>query len=146
MWSWIFKKHYEIYTDGSVKESRAAWAYVITHKGRIVHEAAGKDKHTTCNQMEFQAAIEALKLLPPGSKVTLYSDSRILITTMNVWRLEWKTHGWCKKTGRPVPHLEQVRILDELHQQHEITWKWIKAHSGIPFNERCDELCIQTRG
>ena len=30
--------------------------------------------------------------------------------------------------------------LDNLVSEHDITWKWIKGHSGHPENERADEL------
>lgn len=95
--------------------------------------------------MEFQAAIEALRTLPLNSKVTLYSDSRILVNTVTLWMADWKAQNWVKKNGRPIPSVDQIQILNELNDQHRITWRWIKAHSGIPFNERCDELCVRAR-
>ncbi|MNK01246.1 Ribonuclease HI [compost metagenome] len=96
--------------------------------------------------MEFQAAIEALKVLPSGSKATIYSDSQILIHTVNVMIPEWRSSDWTKKNGSPIPNVDLVKIIAELDQQHFIKWQWIKAHSGIAFNERCDELCIEARG
>lgn len=145
MFSFFFKKPYEIYTDGSLKNGRGAWAYVIVQKGVVILENSGCTKKTTSNRMEFQAAIEALKVLPQNSLATLYSDSRVLITTTNLWMPEWKSHGWLKKDGRPIPSSDQVQALDALNEQHRISWKWIKAHSGIPFNERCDKLCNLAR-
>jgi len=142
----LFQKPLEIYTDGSLKNGRGAWAYVISRNGKVLSEASGRSKNTTSNRMEFQAAVEALKTLPPKTKVILYSDSKVLITTINLWMAEWKNFGWEKKDGRPIPHSDLVKALDELCSEHEISWKWIKAHSGIPLNERCDELCIRARG
>ena len=36
--------------------------------------------------------------------------------------------------------MELWQELDQLANQHEITWKWVKGHAGIPGNERADEL------
>lgn len=118
---------------------------MITCRGRVLREASARARNTTCNRMEFQAVIEALQTLPASSKVTLYSDSRILIKTLTVLLPEWKALGGTKKNGRLPPQWDQVQMLDKLNQEHLISWKWIKAHSGIPFNERCDELCMQAR-
>ena len=30
--------------------------------------------------------------------------------------------------------------LDKLTQEHNITWEWVKGHSGHPENERADKL------
>jgi ribonuclease HI len=95
--------------------------------------------------MEFQAAIEALRSLPKGSRITLYSDSRILVDTVTLWRPEWKAHGWLKKNGRPIPLVEQIKALDALTDSHFIVWNWVKAHAGNIYNERCDELCLLAR-
>ncbi len=135
----------EIYTDGSLKHGRGAWAYVVVQDGQISREAFGPAKKTTCTRMEFQAAIEALRTLPPATTATVYSDSRILIDTMTLWLDGWKQNNWLKKSGQEIPGVDQIKILDLLNQQHSISWKWIKAHSGVVFNERCDQLCIKAR-
>jgi ribonuclease HI len=82
--------------------------------------------------MKFQATIEALQQLPKKSTITLFSDSRILVDAAT-------------KKERPTRFKEQLEQLDVLSKKHTINWKWVKAHSGIRHNERCDELCIQAR-
>jgi ribonuclease HI len=136
---------FEIYTDGSLKKGRGSWAYVIVQSGLVIKEASGRAKKTTCNRMEFQAAIEALQTLPPGSQVTLYTDSRNLIDTVTIWSIEWKQLGWIKKNSRSIPCLDLILILDALNESHQIEWRWVRAHSGVEFNERCDQLCIDAR-
>lgn len=136
---------YEVYTDGSYKHGRGSWAFVILKDGKVLKESSGSTRRTTCTRMEFQAAIEALQVLPENAEAILYTDSRILVDTMTLWLQEWKDYGWVKKNDRPIPGADQIQILDQLIQDRKIQWKWIKAHSGIVHNERCDELCIAAR-
>lgn len=136
---------FEIYTDGSLKRGVGAWAFVVVQKGVVIHEASGRVKRTDSNRMEFRAAVEALQWLPCESKVVLYSDSRLLIDTLTQWRHEWKAAGWAKPRQRAIHNLDYIQTLDALSEKHSITWKWVRAHSGIKHNERCDLLCIGTR-
>jgi ribonuclease HI len=136
---------YEVYTDGGFKKGRGSWAYVIVHNDRVLKDDSGMVKRTTCNRMEFQAAIEALQFLPIGATATIYSDSRILVDTMTLWLPDWKQNGWLKKRGQDIPSVDQIKTLDQLNQERSISWKWIRAHAGIFHNERCDQLCIQAR-
>lgn len=122
----------EIYTDGSSKDGYGSWAYVISKRGKCLIEKSGRVRGTNSNTMEFQAAIEALKSIAENSKVTLFSDSRILVDTM-------------KFGDGPNAHRAQVDVLEILNQRHQIKWQWVKAHSGHKFNERCDELCKMAR-
>lgn len=134
-----------IYTDGSHKEQYGSWAYVIVKNNKVIGEAFGREIKTTSYRMEFQAAIEALKSLQKKSKVTIFTDSKILVDAMNIHLKDWKANGWLKAKNKPIPHLDLVLILDELINKHKITWTWVRAHSGVQYNERCDELCIQAR-
>ncbi len=141
----VFRKAYEVYTDGSCKDGCGSWAYVIVRSGKIHRECSGSMRNCNSNFMEFQAAIEALKSLPANSHITLYSDSRILVDAVTLRMSEWKSYGWLKKNGRSIPHLDQIKALDDLNESHQIDWKWVKAHAGNTYNERCDELCTITR-
>lgn len=130
----IFNKNkFEIYTDGSHKGKWGSWAFVIVKKGRIIHEAWGRERKTNSHRMEFQAAIEALSYLKNKSVITLYSDSKILIDCFD-------------QNERPSVHQDQIEKLDQISAQHKISWKWVRAHAGILYNERCDQLCVQARG
>lgn len=135
----------EIYTDGSLKRERGAWAFIIVSCGKVIHEASGYQKlrlaEKSSNRMEFQAAIEALSWLPKTSDATLYSDSRNLVDTMTLWVEAWADQAWVKKNKRPIPNVDLIQKLYSLEQQHTLEWRWIPAHAGNPHNERCDELC-----
>ena len=43
----------------------------------------------------------------------------------------------CKK---PVKNQDLWQLLDELTSRHEVTWEWVKGHSGHPDNELADAL------
>ncbi len=139
------KKAIDIYTDGSEKGSYGSWAFVMVQNGKVLTEGFGREKKTTSYRMEFQAAIEALKILPQSSKVTIYTDCRILVDTMTIWSKDWKANGWVKAKGQKIPNVDIIIALDYLSLNHKITWKWVKAHSGKTHNERADELCLIAR-
>ncbi len=121
-----------IYTDGSHKGRWGSWAFVVVKNNKIIHEASGRDRRTSSLRMEFQAAIKALSYIKPGSKVQLYTDSKILIDC-------------AVQDERPLANADQAEILDQLIQRSHIQWNWVRAHSGNVYNERCDQLCIQAR-
>jgi ribonuclease HI len=133
---WFFQKKYNVYTDGSFKQGRGSWAFVIVlSNGKVKLEASGSARKTSSNQMEIQAAIEALRGLPHRSQVAMHTDSRILIRAMT------------ESTPRNVPILWEAALqeLRSLCQNKKVTWQWVKAHAGNTFNERCDQLCITER-
>ncbi len=129
----FLKKKFDIYTDGSHKDKWGSWAYVIVHKNKIIHEASGRVRKTNSHRMEFQAAIEALSYIKPGAWACVYSDSKILIDSV------------LDPGNRPQVNIDQSHQIDQLISKREISWKWVKAHSGIAFNERCDQLCTAAR-
>lgn len=140
----FFKKPIEVYTDGSLKMGRGAWAFVVVDKNKTVLEKFGSEKKTTSNRMEFQAAIEALQALPVKRALKIYTDSRVLLEALAKIP-DWKKQGWVKKNLAPIPSVDQMILLDQLLQGRKVQWQWVKAHSGIQHNERCDELCILAR-
>ncbi len=128
-----FSSQLHIYTDGSHKEKWGSWAFVVVKNNKIIHEASGRVRKTNSHRMEFQAVIEALAHLKKGSSACLYSDSRVVIDCF-VFPHE-----------RPAVNVDQLEQLDALILERKITWKWVKAHAGNAYNERCDELCILAR-
>lgn len=129
----IFKSEVHVYTDGSHKGKWGSWAFVVVQNNKIIYEASKRVSKTNSNSMEFQAAIEALNYLKPNVKACIFSDSRVLIKAVT------------STENRPRANADQIKSIDELLVGRNVTWKWIKAHSGIQFNERCDELCITAR-
>ncbi|HEY1080147.1 MAG TPA: ribonuclease H [Bdellovibrio sp.] len=140
----FFQKPLEVYTDGSLKFGRGAWAFVVVEKNKTIIEKFGTAKNTTSNRMEFQAVIEALILLPKDRALKIHTDSRVLLEALAKIPT-WKLRGWIKKNSSPIPSVDQMILLDQLLQNRQVQWQWVKAHSGVQYNERCDELCILAR-
>jgi ribonuclease HI len=135
------KKRIEIYTDGacSGNPGPGGWGAILRFQ-ESEKELSGGQPSTTNNQMELQAAIEALKALKESCVVDLYTDSQYLRQGITQWIHNWKRNGWKTSDKKPVKNQELWVSLDELVKIHSITWHWLKGHAGHPENERCDEL------
>jgi len=90
--------------------------------------------------MEMLAAISALGSLERRCAVDLHTDSQYLRNGIREWLANWKKRGWRTVDRKPVKNQDLWQRLDELSQQHDIEWHWIRGHTGHPGNERADEL------
>jgi ribonuclease HI len=134
-------KRIEIYTDGacSGNPGPGGWGAILRFNDKE-RELSGGSSQTTNNQMELQAAIEALKALKEPCVVDLYTDSQYLRQGITQWIHGWKRNGWKTADKKPVKNQPLWLELDQLVHTHQITWHWLKGHAGHPENERCDEL------
>ena len=134
-------KSIEIYTDGACRGNPGigGWGAIIQFQNNS-KELFGGRAETTNNQMEMQAVIEGLKALKEPCKIILYTDSKYVMDGITSWIHGWKKNNWKTVNKKPVKNMELWQELDQLVNQHEITWKWVKGHAGIPGNERADEL------
>ena len=90
----------------------------------------GGHPNTTNNKMELTAVVQALKLLDVTYFIDLYTDSVYVKTGITLWIEKWKINGWKTVDKVPVKNLELWLELDKVVKCHEITWYWVKAHSG----------------
>ncbi|OCR00006.1 ribonuclease HI [Oscillatoriales cyanobacterium USR001] len=133
-----------IYTDGacSGNPGPGGWGVVICFADGEFHELGGRDRQTTNNRMEIQAAIAALEWLTKSGQtqpVTLYTDSEYLKNGITKWIQGWKNKGWKTSTGSAVINQDLWELLDKLNSK-QIQWHHVRAHSGDPHNERCDAI------
>ena len=137
------QKVVEVYTDGSclVNPGLGGWAAIIKN-GRETSSISGSDRMTTNNRMELTAALEALKKLPKGCEVRLYTDSQYLKLGVTEWMPNWKTRGWQRKGGK-LANIDLWQSLDLEIQKHHIQWHWVKGHNGHRENEMVDRLARQ---
>ncbi|MGH7779409.1 MAG: ribonuclease H family protein [Candidatus Binataceae bacterium] len=120
---------YLAYADGAChgNPGRGGWGVVIIAPDGARREINGHGGHTTNNQMELTAAIEALRAIPPGARVILRSDSQYVINTM--------TRGWKRNANH-----ELWRQLDAEAAQRKVDFEWVRGHAGDELNERADAL------
>ena len=130
-----------IYTDGACKGNPGigGWGAILKY-GNTIKEIKGFSKETTNNIMELTAVIKALESLNRTCKIIITTDSNYVKDGITDWIKNWKSNGWKTAKKQPVKNKELWVTLDKLVSEHDITWKWIKGHSGHPENERADEL------
>lgn len=134
------------YTDGacSGNPGPGGWGVLMLAKsGDDIlksRDLCGGAPLTTNNQMELQAAIEALNALSKPSKITIVTDSTYVKNGVTTWIHGWKKNGWRTSNKKPVKNVELWQSLDAAAQKHDVTWEWVKGHAGHPENEKADEL------
>jgi ribonuclease HI len=137
----VAQQSVHIYTDGSCLGNPGPGGYgAILIYGKHRKEISEGFTLTTNNRMELLATIEALKLLTKPCQVELTTDSQYVKNGINQWIHNWRRNGWRTKDKKPVKNADLWQALDEVIQQHEVNWHWVKGHSGHPENERCDDL------
>ena len=128
-----------IYTDGSCLENpgNGGWAAIIIDDGKKT-QIKGNKKNTTNNQMELLAPIQALKKIPKGSKVQIFTDSKYVKSGITEWIHNWKKNGWKTANKQKVKNKDLWVELDLLSSQFDIKWSWVKAHSTDKLNNEVD--------
>ena len=131
----------EVWTDGacSGNPGPGGWAWV-TRDGR---QGSGAESPTTNQRMEIQAALEAVKAL--DGPLTVVSDSTYVVNCFkDGWWKGWLARGWVNSAKKPVANRDLWEPLIELVQERgDITFRWVKGHSGDEMNDRVDELAVK---
>ena len=135
------QRRVQIYTDGACRGNPGPGGWGATLElGSHCRELSGAESLTTNNRMELTAVIRALEALKRSTVVDLYTDSEYVRRGITEWLISWKARGWRTADKKPVKNQDLWVELDQLAQQHEIAWHWVKGHSGVPGNERVDQL------
>jgi ribonuclease HI len=131
-----------IFTDGACRGNPGpgGWGAILFY-GDHEKELYGGEEDTTNNRMELMAAIKALEALTKKDcSVELTTDSNYVRQGITEWMANWKKKGWKTANRKPVKNVDLWQRLDEIAQQHKVSWHWVKGHSGHPENERADQL------
>ncbi len=131
----------EIYTDGACRGNPGpgGWAATLS-LGEHFRELSGAEVATTNNRMELTAVIEALSALKRESRVRVFTDSEYVRRGITEWLKAWKARDWRTADKKPVKNRDLWEQLDAVAARHDIEWRWVKGHSGVPGNERVDAL------
>jgi len=130
-----------IYTDGAARGNPGKGGYgTVLMSGKHRKELSQGYKHTTNNRMELLAVIVGLEALKnEGSSVTIYSDSKYVVDAIEK---KW-VFGWEKKGFKDKKNPDLWKRLLRVYPKHIIKLIWIKGHSNIKENERCDQLAVE---
>ena len=79
--------------------------------------------------MELTAAIKGLEAVPIGTTVALFSDSEYLVKTM--------TRNWKRRVNQDL-----WNQLDLLTGSRQVSWEWVRGHTGDRWNEEADQLAV----
>ena len=129
-----------IYTDGAAKGNPGNGGYgVVMISGSHRKEISEGFVLTTNNRMELLSVIVSLEnLKKKKTSVTIYSDSKYVVDSVEKkWLFGWEKKNFAKKKN---PDL-WIRFL-KIYRKHNVKFVWIKGHSNIKENEKCDQLAV----
>jgi ribonuclease HI len=151
-----------IFTDGSSLPGprRGGVGIVFVSLGEDGHER--RDEYplpgfagATNNEMEIQAAIEALDALHRGrapvdasqyDQIIIWTDSLYVAENFSNAIYRWPSTGWMTRDGNPVVN---ARLWKELTKaagrvRKPVHFHWVKGHKTSAGNKRADKLAKQS--
>jgi ribonuclease HI len=130
-----------VYTDGacSGNPGPGGWAWAVPG-GAFASGAAAR---TTNQRMEVEAAYEAVKA--NAGTLRVVSDSTYVVNCFrDRWWEGWLKRGWLNSQKKPVANRDLWEPFVELVQaRRDVTFQWIKGHSGDPMNDLVDRLAVE---
>lgn len=133
-----------VYTDGacSGNPGPGGWAWASSRD----HLGSGGEPATTNNKMELTAVLRAIED-NPGRQLTIVMDSTYVKDGLQKWSVNWVRNGWMTKDRKPVKNREiwEPLIAARDARPRELTFEWVKGHSGDPLNDLVDELAVVER-
>ncbi len=94
--------------------------------------------------MEQTAVLEGLRAIAPGRAADVYSDSAYVVNCFrDRWYVRWREKGWKNSQGKPVENRDLWEALLAEVERREVAWHKVAGHSGIPLNERADQLATE---
>lgn len=136
------KKQITMYTDGAAlgNPGKGGLGVVLLYKKHRKEISEGY-RLTTNNRMELLAVIRGLENLKhKKSDVTVYSDSTYVVKAVNEsWVFNWEKNNFKKKKNSDL-----WKVFLKLYRDHKLKFIWIKGHSSIKENERCDFLAVKS--
>jgi ribonuclease HI len=139
-----------IYCDGACSPNPGigGWGSILVSPahGHARRELSGAEPETTNNRMELTAALMALRALKAPCQVQLFTDSQYVRNAFQEkWLERWQRTGWKTAAKQPVQNADLWQALLAQTQVHQVTWNWVRGHSGHVENERADAMAVAAR-
>jgi len=134
----------DIFTDGACRGNPGpgGWAAILRYRG-VEKELSGYAADTTNNRMEMMAVIVGLQALKGRCAATVCSDSQYVVRAISEgWAAKWRANNWKRNKKEMAVNPDLWEQLLDLCEQHEVQMVWVRGHSGVKENERCDELSV----
>lgn len=133
-------KQIVIYTDGaySWKTDKGGYSAVLLFENEV-KEISGGLLNTTSQRMEIMGAVAAFEsLTETGYDITLYSDSKYLVNSVDKkWLHKWMGNNF---NNGVIKNSWLWKRLARQIEKHTVKFIWVPGHSGVKYNERCDQL------
>ena len=82
-----------------------------------------------------------------GPVVVVVSDSTYVVNCFrDNWWVRWEANGWRNAKKQPVANADLWQPLVELVGPLDVTFRWVKGHSGDRLNELVDPLAVAAAG
>ena len=131
----------EVFTDGACRGNPGpgGWAWAVPDGP----QDCGHDPATTNQRMEVRAAYEAIRSLP-GTLVVVSDSTYVVNCFKNAWWTGWRTRGWVNSARKPVANRDLWEpLIDLVEERGDVTFRWVKGHSGHPMNDLVDLLAVE---
>jgi ribonuclease HI len=98
--------------------------------------------------MELRAVVEALRALDRlglgDGPIVVMSDSTYVVNCFrDRWWEGWLRRGWKNANKQPVANRDLWEpLLDLVLSRGDVTFRWVKGHSGDPMNALVDRLAV----
>jgi ribonuclease HI len=130
----------EVYTDGACagNPGPGGWAWAVDEHT----SASGSERPSTNQRMEIRAAYEAMLAL--DGPLTIVSDSTYVVHCFrDEWWVKWRHNGWVNSAKKPVANRDLWEPMVDLYDTRgDITFRWVKGHSGNVMNDLVDRLAV----
>lgn len=133
-----------VYTDGacSGNPGPGGWAWAVPD-GPF---DSGAEPDTTNQRMELRAVLEALNSI--DGPIEVFSDSTYVVNCFNDrWYEGWLQRNWRNAQKKAVANRDLWEPLVEIFRErrHELSFTWVKGHSGDTMNDYVDQLAVEAR-
>ncbi len=129
-----------VYTDGacSGNPGPGGWAWIVPGGAW----ASGAEDPSTNQRMELQAVLHAVTNL--DGPLAVMSDSTYVVNCFrDEWWVGWERRGWKNSQKKDVANQDLWKPLIAAYKGRDITFTWVKGHSGDPWNDEADRLAVE---